>query len=461
VSGKVDASPAIAFALEQRERFLGELIELLRIPSISTLPEHRTDMDRAAGWLRDRLDTIGIPAELIPGDGPPLVYGEWLRARSVPTVLVYGHYDVQPVDPLEEWITPPFEPSIRDGNLYARGASDDKGQTMTLIYAAESLLRATGRLPVNLKLLIEGQEEAGGDVVTQFIQEHGERLRADIAHVADTSMYAPRIPMIETGLRGNVYTEIYARGPAHDLHSGLYGGAAPNPLNALAQIIAGLKGADGRITIPGFYDDAVMPADDVRASWRELPFDAERFRLDEVGASALDGEREYTVLERMWARPTLDVHGIVGGFTGSGGKTVIPSTASAKISMRIVPNQRGEQVFDLFRAAVEMLTPPGIEVRVERHGCSDPVLVPTDSPAISAARRALAATFGRPAVLGRSGGSIPIVGLLKKALDIDTVLMGWGLADDNLHAPNEKITLANFYEGIDATIRFWAALDRV
>lgn len=453
--------PAVEHAQGERVRFLSQLQEFLRIPSISALPQHRADMERAAAWLRDRLTACGIAAEIIPGNGHPLVYGEWLGAEGAPTILAYGHYDVQPVDPVDLWSTPPFEPSVRDGNIYARGASDDKGQTMTIVNAAESLLATTGSLPVNVKFLIEGEEEAGGGVVEAYLSEQGERLRSDVALIADSGMYAPGVPTLETGLRGNVYTEIHARGAAHDLHSGLYGGVAPNPLNALAHIIAGLKDREGRITIPGFYDDVRMPDEDVLASWRALPFDEDAFRRDEVGSSALTGEPGFTPLERIWARPTLDVHGITGGFTGEGGKTVIPAVASAKVSMRIVPEQRATRILELFRERVLSLATPGIQLEVELISCGDPVLVPVDSPYIRAAREALEETFGRPAVLGRSGGSIPVVGLLKEKLGINSVLMGWGLPDDNLHAPNEKLSLDNFYRGIETVIRFWQVAGRL
>jgi acetylornithine deacetylase/succinyl-diaminopimelate desuccinylase-like protein len=446
---------ATSYAHDNRDRFLDEVKELLRIPSISTLPEHTEDMLRAATWLKERLDGVGLSAEIIPGDGHPLVYAEWLDAPGKPTILVYGHYDVQPVDPIDLWTSPPFEPDVRNGNIYARGAADDKGQIMTFVHAAESLLRTGGRLPVNLKILFEGQEEAGGEVVEAYVREHGDRLRADIAQVADSSMFAPGIPTIESGLRGIVYTEVFVQGAAQDLHSGLYGGVAPNPFNALAHIIAGLKDVNGTITIPHFYDDVVMPPEDVLRSWRELPFDEEQLRRNEIGSPRLVGEKGFTALERMWARPTLDVHGMPGGFTGSGAKTVIPARASAKISMRLVPKQLSGQIFRLFRQRVEELAPPGVAVEVRSHHVGEPVVVPTDSAFIAAARAALQDTFGRPAVLGRSGGSIPIVGLFKEVLGLDSVLMGWGLPDDNLHAPNEKLSLDNFYRGIDATIRFW------
>lgn len=448
---------AIDYAHSHREEFLDGLKQLLRIPSISTLPEHHDDMRGAATWLRDRLAAVGMHVELTGDDTYPVVYAEWLNAPGRPTILLYGHYDVQPVDPIELWQSPPFEPEERNGNLYARGAADDKGQTMTMVYAAESWLRATGSLPLNVKFVLEGQEECGGAVVSQFVHEHAGRLAADVVEVADTGMFAPGIPTLETGLRGNVYTEIFAEGASHDLHSGLYGGVAPNPLVALAHIIAGLKDLNGRITIPGFYDGIEMPDDETLAVWRSLPFDETSLVRDEMGADDMAGEQGYTALERMWARPTLDVHGIPGGFTAEGAKTVIPARASAKISMRLVPGQDSDRIFALFKERVQELTPPGIRVAVHLYHGDDAVVVASDSPWIRAAGEALRETFGREAVLARTGGSIPIVGLFKRELGVDSVLMGWGLADDNLHAPNEKISLDNFYQGIDATIRFWSA----
>ena len=446
----------LQYAHDGRDRFIADLTELLRIPSISTLPEHRGDMRRAAEHMRGRLHDLGFTTEIITGAGHPLVYAEWLHAPGKPTVLVYGHYDVQPVDPLDLWETPPFEPAVRDGNIYARGSADDKGQVMVSIAAAESLLRTTGSLPINVKFLIEGEEESGGEMVTAYVREHGTRLQADVAQIADGSMFAPGIPTIDTGLRGTVYTEVTARGAASDLHSGNYGGVAPNPLNALAHIIAGLKGRDGRICIPGFYDDVVMPPDDVLRSWAALPLEDESLRR-EIGATELVGEPGFTSLQRLWARPTLDVHGIAGGFTAEGAKTVIPAEATAKISMRIVPNQEVDDVFDAFRRYVFALAPPGITLDVRFLHGSNAVVVPAESPFVAAAGAALEETFGRPAVRARSGGSIPVVGLIRDVLGIDTVLMGWGLPDDNLHAPNEKLCLQNFFDGIDATVRFWRA----
>ncbi len=445
----------LSYAHDNHDRFLNELIELVSIPSVSTLPEHRPDMRRAARWLVDRLNDIGVRAETAGSDDFPLVYGEWLKAPGKPTVLVYGHYDVQPAEPLELWTTPPFQPQVRNGNLYGRGSSDDKGQTLTSIYAAESYLRTAGSLPLNVKFILEGQEESGGAVIKEFVQQHGDRLKADTVQISDGHMFGPGIPTLDVGLRGIVYTEIQARGASHDLHSGLYGGVAPNPLNALAWVISSLKGPDGHITIPGFYDSVQPVSDDVLQAWSRLPVDQVEFVKEETGISELAGEKDYTPFQRMWARPTLDVHGIAGGFVGEGAKTVIPAEATAKVSMRIVPDQKAEDVFRQYREAVLKLAPPGIELEVRLIHGDDPVLVPQDSSYIAAAQQAMQATFGRPGVPVRSGGSIPIVGIFKDQLGLNSVLMGWGLPDDNLHAPNEKFRVQNFYDGIDATIRFW------
>ena len=445
----------IDYGRRSDERFVRELKELLSIPSISTLPNHRPDMHEAAEWLHERLSSIGMSAEIVPDAGHPLVYAEWMGAENAPTVLAYGHYDVQPADPIHLWTSPPFEPTVRGDSIFARGASDDKGQTMTIVNAAESYLSTSGRLPINLKVVIEGQEESGGEVLEAYVREHGSRLAADIAQIADNQMFAPNVPTLETGLRGIVYSEVFAHGASHDLHSGVYGGVAPNPLQALAYVISGLKDLDGRITIPGFYDDVRMPDDGVLKSWRRLPFDEATFSRDEMGITGLVGEENYSALERMWVRPTLEVHGIKGGFVGEGAKTVIPAVASAKISMRIVPNQSPQTVFNQFRDRVLQLASPGVDLRVELVHSAPPVVVPDSSHFIDAAKRALEETFGRPPVLARSGGSIPVVALIKEVVGIDTVLMGWGLPDDNLHAPNEKFSLGNFQKGIEATIRFW------
>lgn len=450
----------LQYAHDHHDSFLSDLQDLLRIPSISTLPAHRADMERAAEWIQSRLGSLGLRAQVIPGLGHPLVYAEWLRAPGAPTVLVYGHYDVQPVDPLTEWITPPFEPDIRHGNIYARGASDDKGQTFIFLCATESFLRTVGKLPINVKFLIEGEEECGGGVIKQYVREHGEHLRAHVAQVADTGMFAPGVPTIDTALRGNVYTEVTVRGAARDLHSGLYGGVAPNPLNALAHIVAGLKDRDGRITIPGFYDNVRMPEDEIRRSWHGLPRTDEELRA-ELGVPALTGEPGFTTLEQQWARPTLDVHGIVGGFMEEGAKTVIPAEATAKVSMRLVPDQRAERIFRLLQERVQDLTPASVTAEVRLLHGDDPVELPLESPYIQIARDALSQTFGRPCVPARSGGSIPIVTVFQRELGLDTLLTGFGLPDDNLHAPNEKFSLENFFGGINAVIRMWEAFGRL
>src|SRR6201996_8733450 len=350
------SSPAIEFARQNQPRFLNELKDLLRIPSISTLPEHSGDVRRAAETLAAEMLRIGLEkVRLIETEvgktRHPLVYGEWLHAVGKPTVLCYGHYDVQPPDPLDEWISPPFEPAERNGNIYARGAVDDKGQMYMHVKALEALFAANGgKLPLNVRVILEGEEEVGGESIAQFVREHPEQLKADFALVSDTEMFAPELPTLCVGLRGMIYTEIEARGAKSDLHSGMYGGAAPNPFVALAQIIAGLKDREGKILIPGFYDDVSAPSADELKAWKALPFDEEEYREKEMGASALVGEKGFSTLERPWARPTLDVHGIVGGFIGAGAKTVIPAKATAKVSMRLVPDMTPQKTFQQYKA---------------------------------------------------------------------------------------------------------------
>ncbi|MGH9484570.1 MAG: M20/M25/M40 family metallo-hydrolase, partial [Terriglobales bacterium] len=372
--------------------------------------------------------------------------------------LFYGHYDVQPPDPLDEWLTPPFEPTLRDGNLYARGAADDKGQVFAQIKAVQAWMQAEGKLPVNLKFLIEGEEEVGGEGVEFYLRRHHAALACDCGVVSDTAFFASGVPSLEVGLRGMVYTEVEVTGPSRDLHSGIYGGAAPNPFEALVRIIAGLKSPQGKILIPGFYDRVQPPSAAERAAWQRLPFDENAFRENEVGSSALTGEPQFSVLERIWARPTLDIHGMPGGFTGAGSKTVIPARASAKISMRLVQDQRAAEIFERFQQAVLDLTPPGYRTQVKLLSAGDPVVVGTDNRFIRAATAALRSTFGAEPVFARSGGSIPIVGLLQQELKVPTVMMGFGLPDDGLHSPNEKITVANFQGGIRALAEFLALL---
>jgi acetylornithine deacetylase/succinyl-diaminopimelate desuccinylase-like protein len=447
---------ATAFVEKNKDRLLEELKDFLRIPSISTLPEHAGDIRRAAGFVADSLRAAGLEnIEIIPTAKHPLVYADWLHAPGKPTVLCYGHYDVQPPDPLELWTSPPFEPTLRDGNLYARGSSDDKGQMYMHIKAVEALRAVNGTLPVNLKFLIEGEEEIGGDSVAKYVSQNAAKLKADVALVSDTALYAEGIPTLCIGLRGLVYTEIEARGPSRDLHSGLYGGAAPNAVFGLVELLAKLKDAHGVIQIPGMYDDVEPPAPAEKQSWSTLPFNENEFLKREVGSSCLTGEPGYTVLERVWARPTLEVHGIAGGFTGAGSKTVIPATATAKVSIRLVPRQNPEKIVEAYRKFVRENTPAGIETEVRVLGASPAVMVNPDHPAIHTAARAFRDILGRETVFIRSGGSIPIVGDFATHLGIPTILMGFGLPDDGLHSPNEKYKVSNYYAGMMTIAHFF------
>jgi acetylornithine deacetylase/succinyl-diaminopimelate desuccinylase-like protein len=446
---------AVDFARRNHPRFLDELKALLRIPSVSTLPEHKGDCRRAAEAVAAELKRIGMEnVRLLETGGHPLVYADWLHAEGMPTVLTYGHYDVQPPDPLDEWLSPPFEPTERGGNLYARGAVDDKGQVWAQVKALESLLAAHGSLPLNVRVLFEGEEEVGGEGIASFVASKPPELAADFALVSDTEMFAPGLPTLCVGLRGMIYTELEVRGARSDLHSGMYGGAAPNPFVALAQILAHLKDEAGRILIPGFYDGIIPPSPEELAAWRSLPFDEEQYRIKEVGSRQLVGEAGYSVLERTWARPTLDVHGIPGGFTGAGAKTVIPAKAVAKVSMRLVPGMTPPKSFALYKNYVEQIAPPGVDVEVRLIHSGDPCLIPVDNPYIQAATRALREVWGRETVFIRSGGSIPIVGDFARHLGLPSVMMGFGLPDDNIHAPNEKFCLKNFELGIESLIRF-------
>jgi acetylornithine deacetylase/succinyl-diaminopimelate desuccinylase-like protein len=443
------------FVNTNRARFLEELKTLLRIPSISTLPENRPDIDRAAEFSAQAMRAAGLEnVEVIATGHHPLVYSDWLHAEGKPTVLCYGHYDVQPVDPIEEWKTPPFEPTLRKGNLYARGSADDKGQYYAHIKAVEALRAVHGTLPVNVKFLLEGEEEVGGESITKFVPENKEKLRADVALVSDTSMYAEGMPSLCIGLRGLVYMEVEAIGPAKDLHSGNYGGAAPNAVFALVELLSKAKNRRGVIQIPGIYDDVEPPAPAEKQSWESLPFSERDFRRKEVGAKALTGEPGYSVLERIWARPTFEVHGIAGGFTGAGAKTVIPAKATAKVSIRLVAKMDPEKVIAAFKEFVRKKTPKGVRTTVRVLSAAPAVLVNPDHPAIRTASDAFAAAFGKPTVFIRSGGSIPIVGEFAKHLGIPSVLMGFGLPDDGLHGPNEKFLLENYYKGIMTVAHF-------
>jgi acetylornithine deacetylase/succinyl-diaminopimelate desuccinylase-like protein len=452
----IQSSLAVDYSRNNQLRFLDELKALLRIPSVSTLPEHKGDVRHAAEVLAAELKRIGLEnVEIIESPGHPLVYADWLHAEGKPTCLAYGHYDVQPPDPLDEWVSPPFEPLEHDGNLYARGAVDDKGQMYIHVKALESLLATTGKLPLNVRVILEGEEEVGGETISKFVREHPERLKADFALVSDTEMFAPDLPTLCVGLRGMVYTEIEARGAKVDLHSGIYGGAAPNPFVALSQIIAQLKDPEGRILIPGFYDRVAAPDAAELAAWKKLPFDEEHYRKTEVGSRVLTGEAGYSVLERTWARPTLDVHGMPGGFIGAGAKTVIPAKATAKVSMRLVPEMKPDEIFSLYKSYVESLAPKGITLEVRLIHSAEPLVIGTANPYIHAATTALREVWNAETVFIRSGGSIPIVGDFERHLKIPSVMMGFGLPDDNLHAPNEKFHIANFYRGIESVVCFW------
>lgn len=448
---------------QHADEFLAELIEFLRIPSISTLPAHRPDMERALEYLAGQMRAMGMEhvQRLLPPrrpQGAPLLYADWLHAAGAPTVLFYGHYDVQPPDPLHEWVTPPFTPTVRDGNIYARGAADDKGQVFAQLKAVQAWMQTSKRVPVNVKFLIEGEEEVGGENVELYVRHNHAALACDCVVVCDTAMYAAGIPSLDVGLRGMVYTEVTMAGAARDLHSGLYGGVAPNPFEGLARVIAGLKSNEGKILIPGFYDRVRMPLAEEAAAWKRLPFDEAAYLEQEIGATALVGEPGYTVQERTWARPTLDVHGMPGGFTGPGSKTVIPARAAAKISMRLVPDQRPEEVFGAFAATVQKLTPQGLRVQVKLLSAAEPVLVDVENRFIRAAGSALERTFGAPAVFVRSGGSIPVVALFDEELKVPTIMMGFGLPDDGLHSPNEKFSIANFYAGTRVLAEFLAEI---
>ncbi len=440
---------------QHEEPFLEDLKGWLRIPSISTLPEHAGDIRRAAEYAAEQLRKIGFEqAQVIATKGHPLVYGEWLKAPGKPTVLVYGHYDVQPVDPIELWESPPFEPTVRGDNLYCRGACDDKGQTMLVFKALESLMAVNGRLPVNVRVLIEGEEEAGGAAIEHYVKTYPDRLKCDMAFICDTHMPSKDLPALVTGLRGIIYTEVEVRGAKRDLHSGSYGGVAPNPLHTLAIIIAGLKDAQGHIHIPGLYDK-IRPAPEVEKTfWREDPLHMNEMLLEEMGVGEFTGEAEYPPLERIGGRPTLEVHGIAGGFTGEGAKTVIPAVAKAKISLRLPADLKPDEVFALFERRVKELAPAGVEVIVhEVHG-GDPVIVSVDAPAMQAAAVALKETYGKDPIFIREGGSIPVAGLFYNLLGVPVVMMGFGLPDDNLHAPNEKYSLSQYFKGMRTVARF-------
>jgi acetylornithine deacetylase/succinyl-diaminopimelate desuccinylase-like protein len=438
----------------EKESYLEELKEYLRIPSISTDSAYEGDVRRCAEFLRDRMAAAGLTAELIETERNPLVYAEWVGAEEKPTLLFYGHYDVQPPDPLEEWRNPPFEPTVEGDNLVARGATDDKGQSFAHLKAVAAVLAERGELPVNVKFLVEGEEESGGESIDKFVREDGgSRLGCDAVIISDSSMYAPGVPSLLYGLKGLAYMEITVRGPKQDLHSGSYGGGVANPANALSQIIARLVDPEtGKIQIPGFYDDVVALEEWERDGFAALPFDETAYRRH-LGIGETFGEQGYTTLERVWARPTCDVNGLWSGYQGVGAKTVLPAKAGAKVSMRLVPNQSPKEVARLFAEYVDSVTPPGVEVAVDYIHGAEAVLVDIQGPIADAAKQALEEVWGNPPVLVREGGSIPIVATFAGELEAPVLLMGFGLSDDALHSPNEKFNIGNFYNGIRTTVR--------
>lgn len=451
----------LAYIEENQQRYVDELVEIVGIPSISSSSAHREDVRRCAEYLRQKMLDAGLMrAEVMPTGGHPVVYGEWLGAPGRPTILIYGHYDVQPVEPLSEWVTPPFEATVRDGALYGRGTTDDKGQVYIHLKAAEAWLRTAGSLPVNVKFIVEGEEEIGSEHLEEFLTAHRDLLQADIVVISDTPMLQRGLPSICYGLRGLTYMEVEVRGPSVDLHSGSFGGAVANPANVLCEIIAQLKGPDGRVKIPGFYDRVRRLGRRERAQLRELPFDESDF-LRLTGSPALTGERGFTTLERIWARPTLDVNGLVSGHTAEGAKTIIPARALAKVSMRLVPDQDPEEIARQFENYIRQIAPPTVTIEVRKLSTGRPFLAPYEHPAFQAASRALEKGFGRHAVLIREGGSIPFVPTIHQVLARPCLLLGFGLPDENSHAPNEWLSLENYHQGIVSVAHLLVELARV
>lgn len=441
-------------------RFEDELCELLRIPSVSADSKHKADVRRAGQWVLKQFQSLGLAAEMIETAGHPLVYAESPTVAGAPTVLVYGHYDVQPPDPLDQWISPPFEPTRRDGNLYARGATDDKGQMLTHVKSAEAWLKTVGKLPLQLKFLIEGEEEVGSENLYEFISGHQEKLRSNVAVISDCSQFGPGRPAITYGLRGLTYFELRVIGPKQDLHSGTFGGAVVNPAIALSKIMSALIDAQGQVTIPGFYDDVLPLTDRERKQFAALPFNEAEFKK-QIGVSAVAGEEGYTTLERRSARPTFDINGLTSGYQGEGAKTILPAKASAKFSFRLVPNQDPKKIGKALDAYLRKLCPAGVTMELVDFSGAPGVVVPLESPYVAAASRAIEHGFGKAPVFIREGGSIPVVSDFHDKLGVDTLLLGWGLDDDNTHSPNEKFCLADFHHGIKSSARLWEELAKI
>jgi acetylornithine deacetylase/succinyl-diaminopimelate desuccinylase-like protein len=448
----------LSYIDQNKDRYLAELKELLAIPSVSTNKENTTDLRRCAEWVANHMRNVGLQnVQIMPTAGHPVVYGDWLNAPGKPTVLLYGHYDVQPPEPLELWTSPPFEATIRGENLYARGSADDKGQVFIHLKSIEAYMKNAGSLPINLKLLIEGEEEIGSENLEPFVKDHKDLLKADLVLISDSSMFAKGVPSICYGLRGLAYMQVDLVGPNKDLHSGSFGGTVHNPIQALSEIIAQLHDKNGRVTIPGFYDDVRSLSKKERAAYKKLPWNDRRYSK-ELGVRELYGEKGFTTLERVWARPTLECNGIWGGFTGEGAKTVLPSKASAKISMRLVPDQKAAKAAKLFEKQIKKLAPKTVSVNVRYIHGGEAAITPIDSPGVMAAVAALGKGFGKKPLYQREGGSIPIVVQFKQLLGLDTVLLGFGLPDENAHAPDEFINLDNFFGGIKTSVHFFNEL---
>ena len=449
----------VDFIDSNKERYLNELKEFLSYPSISNDAAHKKDVEKCARYLKQHLEKIGMEnAEVYPTAGHPVVYADWLHAgKDKPTALIYGHYDVQPVDPVELWTSPPFEAEVRGENIYARGAADDKGQVMVHLKALEAHLKNNKSLPVNLKIIIEGEEEIGSMHLDDFIIKHKDLLKADVVIISDTAMYDKGYPAIGYALRGLCYMQVELTGPNRDLHSGQFGGAVENPINALAKMITKLKDDKGRILIDGFYDDVLPVSEEERAEFKKLPFDDNKY-MNSLGVAELFGEEGYSTLERLWTRPTLDCNGIWGGFTGEGAKTVLPSKAYAKISMRLVPNQEPDKIERLFTAYIKKIAPKSVKVTVKGLHHGKPAITPIDSKWVKAAYEAMKQAFGKEPVFIREGGSIPIVVTFQDILKAPSVLLGFGLPDENAHSPDENMNLDNFYNGIKTSSIFYNEL---
>ena len=443
---------------QNANRFVDELKELLRIPTVSADPACKPHLQRGAEFIHRQFANLGFRSEIVPTAGHPIVYAEWLNSPGAPTVMVYGHYDVQPADPLDLWTTPPFEPTLRDGCLYARGATDDKGQVFTHIKSAEAWIRTIGKLPVNLKYVIEGEEEVGSRNLEDFLIARKDQLKSDVAVVSDTSQYGPNQPAITYGLRGILAVEITLTGPKKDLHSGVFGGAVANPASGLARMIASLHDEQGRVQIPGFYDDVIPLTEAERQQFRDLGFDEAAFK-DELGIAEVAGETGFSTIERRWARPTCEVNGLFSGYTGTGPKTIVPSKATVKITCRLVPDQNPERLTEALHQYLKSQCPPSLKFEfTSYHGCPAFVFDP-NSPYIEAAAEAIREAWGVDRVrLIREGGSIPVVQTFKDVLGLDTLLLGWGQNTDNLHSPNEHFSVADFHRGIRASASLWQKL---